>query len=183
MLNQIKEYAMEKYAGDEAKANAFVEGFQKEAIDWTSQAEVAELRHNTDVERNSISSQFTDGITNALGKGVGGLGVGLAIHGLNTLLHRTNAGNLHTKFLAALEQAIRTNPILRDAKREKVEGFAETCYRFAPNVSTDPNLLASILSNSVHGDSVDPQTIKMLGDLESRYVENLSQGFSPKQYV
>jgi hypothetical protein len=78
------------------------------------------------------------------------------------------------------------SPVLRSAKKDKVNSFAESIYRFAPHVATDANLLASVLTNTIQGDLLDPMTIKYLTELESRYNEvrgPISSMFSPKTYI
>lgn len=162
MLEKVKQYAMEKYAGDETLANEFVEGFQKEAA-----------------EAGLLNSAI-----GAVGKGIGGLAVGLGIHGLNQAFAGAERAGLHTQFLGALAKAIAGNRILREAEKQKVEQYAETIFKFAPHVACDPNLLSSILANAIHGEGIDPMTIKTLGDLEGRFIENRGAGgFSPKSYV
>lgn len=165
MLEKVKQYAMEKYAGDEKLAAQFVAGFEKQAVD----------------------AGFASAVTGAVGKGLGGLAVGLGLHGLNQAFSAATQGNLHTKFLEALARAIAMNPRLREEPKERVENYAETIFKFAPHVSCDANLLSTILANAVQGHEgagIDPMTIKTLGDLESRFIENRSAGaFSPKTYV
>lgn len=163
MLEKIKEIAMEKFAGDEQLAEAFVEGFAKEAFDL---------------------GEFNKGVGGAIGKGIGGTMIGLGLAGFGKALNNVRMGGLHNQFMASLEHAISTNPVLREADRNKVVGYAETVFKFAPHVSTDANLLSAILANAVHGEVIDPMTIRTLSDLEGRYVENGSSGnFSPKTYV
>lgn len=162
MLEKVKQYAMEKYAGDVTLAEEFVKGFEKQAAD----------------------QGFGSSLVGALGKGVGGVAMGLGIHGLNLAFSEANRGALHTQFLSSLAKAVSSNRILREADKTKVQQYAETIFRFAPHVAGDSNLLSSILANAIHGEGIDPMTIKTLGDLESRYVENrMSGGFSPKTYV
>jgi hypothetical protein len=181
----VKKFALEKYAGDETMANAFVEGFAKQAaLMFNNADELAEARFKEELSRNSPQGMFTSGVAGALGKGVGALAAGLGVHGLNMAVSSIQKSSLHTTFLASLAKAISTNRILRDADKEKVEQYAETIFKFAPNVACDSNLLSSILANAVHGEGIDPMTIKTLGDLEGRFVDNRGSGaFSPKTYV
>ena len=162
----VKKHALEKYAGDRVEAAKFVKGFKAQ------------------LEKKASMEGLTNGLVGAVGKGLGGLAIGMGIHGISRALASANNSSLHTRFLAALEQAISSNSILREAEKAKVAQYAETIFKFAPNVATDANLLSSILANAVHGQGVDPVTVKMIGDLESRYVENSGTGtFSPKTYI
>lgn len=163
MLDKIKEVALEKYAGDEQLAEAFLEGFTKEAFDLKS---------------------FNEGVGSAVGKGVGGTMIGLGIAGFSKALQNVNMGGLHNQFMQALEHAVATNPVLKSADKQKVVQYAETIFKFAPHVATDPNVLSSVLSNAIHGESLDPMTIRTLTDLEGRYVDNHSStSFTPKTYA
>lgn len=171
MLDAIKEYALTKYAGDENLANQFVEGFKKQAAYNKS-------------DENGISSGFMSGIGKAIGGGIGGFGIGLGIHGISSAFSAAERDSLHTKFLSALSSAISSNPILKNANKAKVQNYAETVFKFAPHVACDPNLLSHVLAGTIDGEGIDLMTIKTLGDLENRYVENRSSGgFSPKTYV
>jgi hypothetical protein len=70
-----------------------------------------------------------------------------------------------------------------DADRGRVKGYADTVFRFAPNVASDVNLLTSILANAVHGESIDPMTIKTLTELENRFTSNIDVMGSVKSFV
>ena len=78
-------------------------------------------------------------------------------------------------FDAAIKKAVEMSPVLHNAyqtDRPKVESFARTIFKYAPHIATDPNLLSSILGNAIHGQSIDPLTIRALMDMEGRYLEN-----------
>lgn len=166
MLELLHKCAMEHCGGDEALAGHFLNGFLKEA------------------GGDAYTHWFQKGLFEALGKGLSGIGVGLGIHGLSMAASSVANASLHTNFLQALEKAISMNPVLKGADKQKTAQYAETVFKFAPHVATDPNLLSSILANAIHGEGIDPMTIKTLGDLEARYVENKSGNlFSPKTYV
>ena len=163
MLDKIKQMGLEKFAGDEEMAEAFVEGFVKEAFDLAS---------------------FNEGVGGSIGKAVGGTMMGMAIAGFGKAMQNVQSGALHNQFMTALEHAVSMNPVLKQADREKVVRYADTIWKFAPHVSTDANLLSSILANAIHGDGIDPMTIRTLTDLEGRYTQNQTGGmFSPKTYV
>lgn len=162
MLKEIRDFGLEKYAGDQRLADEFVNGFVKAAFDIT---------------------KFNEGIGSAIGKGIGATAIGMGIAGLGMAMKNVEMGALHNQFLTSLEHAITVNPVLKQADPKRVVDYAETIFKFAPNVSTDANLLSSILANAIHGDGIDPMTIRTLADLESRYADNKSSTFSPKTYV
>jgi hypothetical protein len=177
MLNKVKEYAMIKFANDAKAQEEFVEGFVKESNDFRKYLTKEPTRGTTP----SIAEEMARGVSGALGKGIGGLAVALGATSVGTLYGHAKNMNLHSKFLQALEHAVSNNSILKEAKREKVLQYAESIFKFAPNVSTDPNILTSILANAVLGDGMDIMTMKTLTDLEDKYTSNNT--FSPKTYV
>ncbi|HET8686059.1 MAG TPA: hypothetical protein VFM18_05265 [Methanosarcina sp.] len=163
MLEKIKQIGLEKFAGDEQLADAFVEGFAKEAFDL-----------------GELGKSFAG----AIGKGIGGTVVGLGINSFSKAMNNIEGTGLHNQFMMALEHAMKTNPVLRQKDTEKVVNYAETIFKFAPHVATDANVLSSVLAHCVHGEGVDSNIIKTLTDLESRYIDNHSATvFSPKTYV
>lgn len=158
MLDKIRALALEKL-GSEQAVDAFMEGFQKEAA------------------AGMFGQHATRFFTNPLiGKAAVGLGTALLgaaiVKGVSTGSNAYENNQLRHKFDMALAQVMSTNKIVKGARPEKVHEFAETFFRFAPHVASDPNLLGSILSNAVLGESIDPQTIKTLVDLEGRYTDN-----------
>lgn len=167
MLNKIKQLGLEKFAGDAVMANAFVQGFTRQAL--TKQA--------------FDLSEFNKGVGGAIGKGLGATAMGAGLHVLNKAVNSVQMGGLHNQFMSSLEHAVATNPVLKQADHERVLNYAETVFKFAPHVATDANLLSSILANAVHGDGIDPMTIRTLTDLDGKYMENHSSTFSPKTYV
>lgn len=173
MLNKIAQLGLEKFAGDQKLASEFVRGFVKEAL---SMPQAGSLGHH-------MLGEASGGLASAIGKGLGATGVALGIAGIGAAVNAVSSSSLHTKFLTALESAVQKNTVLRQADPERVHQYAETIFKFAPNVATDPNLLSSILANAIHGDGIDPMTIRTLSDLEGRYSENKSNVFSPKKYV
>ena len=173
MLNKIAQAALEKYEGDTQLAGEFVKGFVKQALNMPP---AGSLGHR-------MIGEAAGGLASAIGKGLGATGVALGLAGVGAAVNAMSSSGLHTKFLSALESAVQKNVVLRQADRQKVQQYAETVFKFAPNVATDPNLLSSILANAIHGDGIDPMTIRTLSDLEGRYAENQSSAFSPKKYV
>lgn len=170
MLEKIKQLAMEKCAGDEQKAQEFLEGFYEELL--TKQAAGFEVGH--------LIKEFSGGI----GKGLAGVTLGLGVAGLTSAAKSISSDRMRTEFTQALAKAITSNPIIRQAKKEKVISYAETIFKFAPHVACDSNILSSVLAHVVQGEGVDTQIIKMLTDLEARYTMTAtSTTFTPKSYV
>lgn len=181
MLEKVKEYALEKYAGDEALAEEFVKGFTKEAM-ATSAFDKASTAPRMPAGSN-LSGELKNELAKQVGKGLGGIllsgGVGATVYAMNQI----NKSNLHTRFLQSLEQALASNRILREANRDKVKLYADTVFKFAPNVAADVNLLNSILANAVHGEGIDPMTIKTLTELENRFTSNTGIIGSVKSFL
>ena len=172
---------MQKYAGDEALVADFMEGFTKVAA---AQGDLFGHTVMESIRSSPMTETLTSGIAGAMGKGLGGMAVGLGIHGLNQAWSSVSHDTLHTSFLTSLEKAVASNVLLRDQKRDKVQQYAETIFKFAPHVACDPNLLSSVLAHVVQGEGVDVTIIKTLSDLEARFVENRgAMTFSPKTYV
>lgn len=172
MIEQVYKIGLEKFEGDHEKAAEFTKGFLKQA--------------------SSLPMAFGEGIGKALGEGAGkaigagvaGLGIGLGIAGLSAAMHGMAGVGQRAKFDAALKQAITSNSTLMHADRAKLMSYAETMFKFAPQIASDPNLLANVLSSAIHGESMDLTTVRTLADLESRYSETKKNGlFSPKAFV
>jgi hypothetical protein len=182
-LNKVYALGMEKFAGDQKLAVEFVEGFAKEAqasFDFGDnkawRAVKGAFSSSTEGARG-----FVPAIMEGAGKGIGGALVSGAVGLIGSAAVSIGNGNLHNQFMVALEKAIQSNPILKNAKREKVLQYAETIFKFSPHVATDTNVLSSILANAIHGEGLDPMTIKSIVDLEGKFKDNT--GFSPKSYV
>lgn len=183
MLDKVEQIAMIKFAGDKTAVAHFMDGFTKEAgvLDRmlntpTGQPTAFDKTKSPDTLGNTI----TRGIGQSFGQGLGNLAVTAGVSSVGSLYRSVNNTMLHSKFLQALERAYQGNRILKEADKEKVLQYAETVFKFAPNVATDANLLSSILANAIHGEGIDPMTIKTLTDLEGKFTDNAT--FSPKQY-
>lgn len=190
MLEQLHKCAMEVCGNDETLLGHFYDGFLKSAgapdfyQSWLNSGAALGAGAGAVSGGSKLVGNFQKGLMEAFGKGAAGLGIGLGVHGISTAARSINDASLHTKFLSALEKAMSSNVVLKDADKQKVAQYAETVFKFAPHVATDSNLLSSILANAIHGEGIDPMTIKTLGDLEARYLENRSGNlFSPKAYV
>lgn len=164
MLEQIRNIAMEKLASEE-EVNAFMEGFEKQAFLGITPAMGARM-----------SSEFSRAVGTGAGKAALGLGTALLgaaiVKGVNSGSSAAANYSLRNKFEMSLAQVMANNRVVKGARPEKAKEYAETIFKFAPHVASDPNLLSSILANAVQGEGVDPMTIKTLVDLEGRYVDN-----------
>jgi hypothetical protein len=165
-IQEIYDFGLEKFAGDETLAKEFTSAFVKEAF-----------------MSPSFGAKAMEGAGVALGGGAMGLALGLGIHGMSNALQGVGTGFLRDKFRTSLNSAIASNPLLHDADKIKINSYAETVFKFAPHVACDTNLLSSILANAVQGEGLDPTTIHALADLEGRVTESRKNAlFSPKAY-
>lgn len=159
MLDKIRELAMEKFASVE-EVDAFMAGFEKSAL-----------------FHGNFGNMVLNGLNSPnLMKPLGALAVGLAgaaiVKGISSSSSAVSEYKLRGRFDMALAQVMSGNKIVRGARPEKVKDYAETIFRFAPHVASDPNLLASTLANVVQGEGIDANTVKMLVELEGRYTDN-----------
>lgn len=153
-LEQLVKRASE-ILGSEEKGQAFVDGFLKEA---------------------GGAETFGALVQKSFAGGMGGAAIGLVAGGvaagIGALITQSQKAQLHVKFQTALNQVKASNRLVKAAPAARVDAYASTIFNFAPHVSADPNLLGSLLSNVIQGDSMDPLTLKMITELESRYIEN-----------
>lgn len=164
-LEQLTKRASEILGSEEA-GQAFVDGFLKEASMFSFL--------NTPMAQDTLTSAIGAGAGKALGAAAAGLAVGSMAYKVGDLLSQSKKAQLHVKFQTALSQVKSGNKLVKAAPAARVDAYASTIFNFAPHVATDPNLLGSILANVIQGESIDPMTIKMLTELESRYTENNS---------
>ncbi len=197
MLDKIQALALEKCAGDKELADEFVKGFIKAAMEKSAAggnpfsgvgggvgagASPGGLSWwNRPLKENRVGDHLLTGLGQNIGKGLGSLLVGAGVSGVLTAASSIRNQNLHSSFLESLETVIKSNPIVRQAKKDRVVSYAETVFKYAPHVAVDPNLLSSILANAVHGEGIDVATIKTLTDLEKQYMGNNTE--SPKNFL
>ncbi len=171
-IQEIYNQGLEKFAGDHEAAKEFTVGFLKEAFN---------------VNWGEVGTEFSRGLGSTAAKGlVGGaaaLAIGLGVHGVSSGLSGVANMNRHREFRRVLDQVVSATPLLKSYDRSKVDSFAETIFKFAPKVSTDPNLLGSILAHAVQGEAMDSNIIKTLVDLEAKVTETHKNNlFTPKFY-
>lgn len=161
MLEKLRAAAMEKLASKD-EVDAFMDGFEKEAFNF---AALGQLASNPKVQESLIRA--------GTGLGAGLLGAAI-VKSISSGYGAISSYNTRGKFESALNQVMTNNKIVKGANPVRAKDYAETLYRFAPHIASDPNLLNSILANAVLGEGIDPQTIKTLVELESRFMENHS---------
>lgn len=172
-LELVKEAASTFYTNEE-ELEAFMSGFEKEAQgNLFGAAGIGDFFRSPQFKENIASGLATGGARALAGLGVGLLGAAI-VKGVNATSHRLDSAQLRANFEIALNKVREGNRVVKGAKPERVTEYANTIFKFAPNVAADPNLLSSILANAVLGEGIDPQTIKVLTELESRFKETNS---------
>lgn len=171
----LRKKAEELYPSDEKKSNEFVEGFISKVANMLTDK----------LDQDSMVGNFLGrGLAQNVGKAIAGGVVGAGFASLMGAVNVVKSHALYNKFLQALDEASKTNAVLRASDKRKLVNFGNTIFKFAPHVATDSNMLAHVLSNAIHSDSLDAMTIRMLGDLESRYQTNRGESnFNPKMWV
>lgn len=177
-FDKIWERALERF-GSEEKADAFVEGFAKEASIWDTAIEQPGVGQNAKPAK-TLGMNIMDNMSGSIGKGIGNALLNTAVLGVGRVVNGVKGLVRYEDFLQAVEKAIASNKILKGADRNKVLAYAETIYKFAPHVALDPNMLSSVLANAVHGEGIDPMTIRTLSELEAKYQDNTA--FLPKNF-
>lgn len=187
-IHDLKKQASEYYGLNDDEANAFVEGFLKEAqvgISTNSAAGKPTPKFpKVDRPRHELSGLYdgaTSGLGQAIGKGVGAMALNGLVSGVANLVSSAHNAGQYRQFTEALKRVIETNRIVKNADREKVLSYAETIFKFGPHVAADANVLSTILAGCVHGEGVDANTIEMIGRMEERYKGR--GGFQPKTFT
>lgn len=177
---ELKKEAQAHYGLSEDEANAFVEGFVKEAA---SQMDMFGGNHpvHNHFEKDSIYGRTVGGISDSLGKGIGALALNGVVAGVAGLVGSAQNASLYRQFTEALKKVVESNRVIKNADRTKVLSYAETIFKFAPHVASDANVLSQLLANAVHGEGIDPNTIETITRLEERYAGKRS--FQPKNFT
>lgn len=127
------------------------------------------------VAENAPKNIFTSNLIRGAGAGLGGAAIaamaGGALLSLRGAISKATTNAMRPAFEQSLKIAMSgsdpASEILRE-KKDKVRAFAETIFNFAPHVASDPNLLKGVLAHVVQGESIDPQTIRSLMELEEK---------------
>lgn len=176
-VNQLREEAIEKMGFTNEQADAFVAGFIKEAGVFDYVTRSGDKDANTTLHQNIVQG-IGDSFGKSIGGGIGNLAVNSLVGGIANLVGSARDSMLHRNFTESLKTVIESNRIVRNADRNKVMSYADTIFKFAPHVASDVNLLSQLLSNSIHGEGVDPTTIETITRLEERLGKDNS--FKPK---
>lgn len=174
-VNQLRAEAKEQMGFTDEQADAFVEGFIKEASVGMPATVGGKEPWSA---ATSITHGIVDNFARNIGGGLGNLAVNTLVGGVANLVGSARDSMLHRNFTESLKTVIENNRIVRNADRNKVMSYADTIFRFAPHVASDVNLLSQLLSNSIHGEGVDPTTIETITRLEERLGKDTS--FKPK---
>lgn len=125
--------------------------------------------------------QFAEAMTKGLGSAAGKEGVG----GLRQLLGSAFQAIKETFFTdpkreKMVKQITETDPVVSVHEREQpgnVQQAYKTMARFAPTLSTDPNLATSFLRNAaMSGGALDYQVVKGLADAEAAVQKAKNEG-------
>lgn len=141
----------------------------------------------------SLGQRFAGGAGNAL-KSLGGMGgsmssrlaagagagavivggllakdaiTGLASMAVNRVGSAFGAASNRAAYDRAFQTAMKDSELLQNDP-QKAKRMADTIFGFAPTVASDANVLANILTNSIHGESMDLQTVRAVTELEEK---------------
>jgi hypothetical protein len=127
------------------------------------------------MEKDSSAMSFLGNVgEQALGTLAVGALTALGMAGANKATKAFRRTVQKTDVVNVLGRAIERSTLLKNEYQkdpEKVLSFATTIFNYAPTVASDPNLLSSVLSNALHGDSIDPMTIRTLMEMEKSYFD------------
>jgi hypothetical protein len=172
---ELRKQAEERFPSDEKARDGYINGFI---------AKIANILEKTHPQGSLVDSFLNRGMAQAAGKALVGGTVAAGFAGLMGVVNTVRSHALYNKYLEALNEASKTNAVLRAADKKKLMNFGNTIFKFAPHVATDSNVLTNILSNAIHGDALDTMTIRMLTELEGRYQDTKGQGtFNPKSWI
>lgn len=181
----LKKQAMENYGLTDVEADAFMDGFVKEASAnplFSGSRPNTSPRQNTGSGGDSVfSNGLSKGLSEGLGKGLGAIALNGIVAGVARVVDSAHNAGLYRQFTEALKRVIETNRIVKNADRERVISYAETIFKFGPNVAADANILSQLLSNAVHGEGIDPNSVETITRLEERYAGKRS--FQPSTYT
>lgn len=162
--------------------------------EYHEEAKVALSEEIDNLEKEaSFGSRFVGGAGHAL-KGLGGVGggagnrmaaglgagavvvggllakdaiTGLASMAVNKVGAAFGAASNRAAYDRAFQTAMHDSELLQNDP-QKAKRMADSIFSFAPTVASDPNVLANILANSIHGDSMDIQTVTAVTALEEK---------------
>lgn len=182
ILDEVRAIALEQYK-DEAQVDQFMEGFVEKAAssNLAQHFDLSKGLPGNETKAPTLGGSLAKGVGEQMGRSVVGAGATAAASGIMHLVRASQARKLYSAFIKSLTEATQMSKVLKSADKSRVVSYAHTVYKFAPHVATDSNMLSQILANAVHGDGIDPMTIRTLTELESRYMD--TKAFRPKDYM
>lgn len=162
----------------EKLASAPITKLDKDNIEKFAETIIDMTLNGVDITLTKEAGALT-GIGEGFSKSLGGAGalalMGAGLYAVSKIVGKIGNSMDRTSYLEALEKAIKMNPVLKTANRDKLLSYGETIFRYSPSVAKDPNLLSTLLANAVHGDGMDPMTIKHIVELEEKHGRNVNQ--------
>jgi hypothetical protein len=190
LYESIRKKASQLFPEDEKAQAEFVEGFiTKTASVFDDLKYSSSTQIGSEGRKSSLGSQFTEGfwargVAQAAGKALVGAGAATIFASLGSMYGAVQSHKLYNAFLKSFREVMNTNRVIKAAGPEKALNYAHTIFKFAPHVATDANLLSSVLANAIHGEGIDPMTIRSLTELESKYSQSKGDTlFNPKSWT
>lgn len=112
------------------------------------------------------------------------LGVGLGIMAAAKATKAIIGQVDKSKFDKVLAEVLQTNEMLKGADPAKIQSIAQSIFRLAPSIATDPNLLSTVLQNQINNSSgFDLKIGRELVDIEDKLRNRSSLGLKPKEFL
>lgn len=172
-LREGLESGLSKKASESGYIDAVIEEMQKEAgiMDFLRGA------------GNTLGSEdggnaFGNHVAQSAGKMLPPLAVGLGLAAAAKAIGAVGDMRARSRFQEALRIAIERNPVLKEADQDRLQRYGDSIFRIAPITSEDPNILGTVLVNAVRYEQLDPNTLKMLGEMEAKRTSG--RDFAPK---
>jgi len=102
------------------------------------------------------------------GTGLASLGLGLAFEVGRYIHKRQVLSNAKEQAIKNFEQVIASDPHLQQYPKEELMQYLNTLLQVAPNVAADPVLLRQALKQIATYGGVDPQSAKVLSELDEQ---------------
>jgi hypothetical protein len=182
--NQAQDEIMREYLkapGAKYSSCTLLDQFTERKMYLSSKVAFEKKATLPDEKQPSFDQTLTTSTSSAVGKGV----VNEGIAALRRLIG-ASAQTIADRFVAEpkrkkiVNEVIRKDPVIHSAERENPGQVAQaygTMKRFAPTLSTDPNVVTSFLRNTaLTGGPMDFQTIKGLADAEAAVQRAKSEG-------
>lgn len=125
---------------------------------------------------------MAEGFGAAIPRALVPLGVGMGV--LAAMKAVSAIGNQidKNKFDKAFAQVLINVPSLKEYDPVRVQNIAQSIFRLAPHIATDPLLLGQFIDSQVkNAAGIDPQTLRSLIELEDKIKGRSSFGLKPKE--